>query len=227
MRRSGTKLDESRHLGGQIDYRVLVNLWLMAIGQLDDVEARPPPGVWPLSDDDGQPVPAGQPGHVLDQEQGLAMSEMEIVEQEHRARLLRRDDEELAHRHEPALTCRGQPPGEGSLEFGPASGRDRIKQSGGGTGHLRNEPVAPDLVEEFGFRHHALAMAQQIGQHVEDLGFNVDDLAAASQLDALDAQLAITESNPPQAQWCIADRTILKSWPTRSAAQPPGPARPA
>ena len=46
VRRSGTKLDESRHLGGQIDYRVLVNLWLMAIGQLDDVEARPPLGVW-------------------------------------------------------------------------------------------------------------------------------------------------------------------------------------
>ena len=40
MRRSGTKLDESRHLGGQIDYRVLVNLWLMAIGQLDDVRSQ-------------------------------------------------------------------------------------------------------------------------------------------------------------------------------------------
>src|SRR5580700_1221133 len=39
-------------------------------------------------------------------------------------------------------------------------------------------------------------MAQQIGQHVEDLRLQVDDLAAASQLDALDAQLAITESNP-------------------------------
>ena len=56
----------------------------MPLGQLGDLEARPPPCVWPLRDDDGQPVLAGQPGHVLNQEQGFAMSEMEIVEQEHR-----------------------------------------------------------------------------------------------------------------------------------------------
>jgi hypothetical protein len=63
-------------------------------------------------------------------------------------------------------------------------------------GILGNEPVAPDLVEEFGLRYHTFAMAQQIGQHVEDLRFHIDDLAGASQLDGLDAQLAITESNP-------------------------------
>ena len=129
-------LESPGHPAGQVGRRVPVYLWPMSLGQLGDLEARPSPCVWPLSDDDGQPVPAGQPGHVLNQEQGFAMSEMEIVEQEHRARLLRRDDEELAHRDEPALTCRGQSPGEGSLEFGPASGRDRIKQSGGCTGHL-------------------------------------------------------------------------------------------
>ena len=63
-------------------------------------------------------------------------------------------------------------------------------------GILGNEPVTPDLVEEFGLRYYTFAMAQQIGQHIEDLGFHIDDLADASQLDTLDAQLAITESNP-------------------------------
>ena len=57
------------------------------------------------------------------------MSEMEIVEQEHCARLLRGDDEELAHGHEPSA-CRGQLSVEGSVKFGPAPGRDRIEQPG-------------------------------------------------------------------------------------------------
>ena len=39
-------------------------------------------------------------------------------------------------------------------------------------------------------------MAQQISQHVENLRLQVDDLAAAPQLDALDAQLAITDRTP-------------------------------
>ena len=38
-------------------------------------------------------------------------------------------------------------------------------------------------------------MAQQIGQHIEDLGLHIDDLAGPSQLDTLDAQLAIAESD--------------------------------
>ena len=129
-------LERPGHLGGQIARRVLVRPWPVTTGQLDDLEAGPRPGVWPLSDDDGQSVRAGQPGHILDEEQGFAMSEMEVVEQEHRARLLRGDDEELAHGHEPVLACRGQPSVEGPVKFGPAPGRHRIEQPGVGTGHL-------------------------------------------------------------------------------------------
>jgi hypothetical protein len=39
-------------------------------------------------------------------------------------------------------------------------------------------------------------MAQQVGQHIEDLGLHIDDLAGAAQLDTLDAELAVPESNP-------------------------------
>jgi len=81
-------------------------------------------------------VRTGQPGQILNEDHGFAMSEMEIVEQEHRARLLRRDDEELAHGHEPTLTCRGQLFVEGSVKFGPAPGRDRIEQPRVSLGHL-------------------------------------------------------------------------------------------
>jgi len=65
-----------------------------------------------------------------------------------------------------------------------------------GQRRLGDEPVTPDLVEELGLRHDSLAMAQQIGQHIENLRLHADDLAGASQLDALDTQLTITESNP-------------------------------
>ena len=123
-------LEGSGHLGGQTDHLVLVHLWPAAIGLLDDLEAGPPPGVWPLSDDDGQSVRTGQPGHIVNEEKGFTMSEVQVVEQEHRARLLRGGDEELAHCYEPILTRRGQLSVERSLEFGPASGRDRIEQSG-------------------------------------------------------------------------------------------------
>jgi hypothetical protein len=107
----------------------------VTIGQLDDLEARPVPGAWPLSDDDGHSMRPGQPGQIVNQEQGFAMSEMEIIEQEHRARLLR-GGEELAHGHEPALACRGQLSVEGPVKFGAARGRDRIEQPGILTGHL-------------------------------------------------------------------------------------------
>jgi hypothetical protein len=72
-------------------------------------------------------VCAGQPGHIRNEERGFAMSEMEIIEQEHRARPLCRDDKQLTHGDEPTLTRRGQLSVEGSFKFGPASGRDRIK----------------------------------------------------------------------------------------------------
>ena len=124
------------HPGGQAGRRVRVHLRPVTIGQLDDLKARPPRGVWPLSDDDGQPVRAGQPGHILDEEHGFAVSEMQIVEQEHRTRPLRGRDEELAHGHEPVLTCRRHPSVEGTLEFGPAPSRDRIEQPGVALGHL-------------------------------------------------------------------------------------------
>ena len=60
-------------------------------------------------------------------------------------------------------------------------------------------------------------MAQQIGQHIEDLGLQVDDLAAASQLDALDVQLAVTESNPHRRNGAsrtaqCSNRAVRVSW---------------
>jgi hypothetical protein len=55
----------------------------MVIGQLDHLEASPSLSAGSLSDDDGQSVRAGQPCHILHEEQGFAMSELEIVEQEH------------------------------------------------------------------------------------------------------------------------------------------------
>src|SRR5215471_20469525 len=108
----------------------------MAIGQLDYLKASPCLGAGPLSDDDGQSVRAGQPRHIVHEEQGFAMSEIEIVEQEYRTRLLRRGDEELAHCHEPALACSRQLSIEGLLKLGPAPGRDRVEQSGVCSGHL-------------------------------------------------------------------------------------------
>ena len=78
----------------------------------------------------------GQPGHILNQDPGFAMSEMEVVEQEHRTRLLRRGHEELAHGYEPTLACGGQLSVEGSLKFGPAPGRYRSKQPRVRLGHL-------------------------------------------------------------------------------------------
>ena len=61
---------------------------------------------------------------------------MEVVNQQHRTRLLRCGDEELAHRHEQPLPRRGRLSIEGSLELDPASDRDRAKQSGVPFGHL-------------------------------------------------------------------------------------------
>ena len=72
-----------------------------------------------------------------------------------------------------------------------ASGLDPAGQR-----RLGDEPVSPDLVEEFGLRHDPLTITQQIGQHTEDLRLHIDDLAGTSKLDALDTQLAISESDP-------------------------------
>ncbi len=64
-----------------------------------------------------------------------------------------------------------------------------------GQRRLGDEPVPPDLVEEFGLRHDTVPVAQQICQDVEDLGLHAHDLVDASQLDALEADLAVAESH--------------------------------
>ena len=95
--------------------------------------------------------------------------------------------------HEPVVTAVDGPDDpliSAGVAHGTACGLDPAGQR-----RLGDEPVTPDLVEKLGLRHHPLAIAQQIGQHVEDLGFHIDDLAGPSQLDTLDAQLAIAESD--------------------------------
>ena len=49
-----------------------------------------------------------------------------------------------------------------------------------GDRRLADEPIAPHDVEQLGFGYEPVAMGDQVDQHVEHLGFDVDDLAAAS-----------------------------------------------
>jgi hypothetical protein len=118
--------------------------------------------------------------------------------------------------HEPVATavdCLDNPLISAGVAHSTASGLDPAGQR-----RLGDEPVAPDLVEQFGLRDHPLTVTQQICQHIKDLRFHIDDLAGTSKLDALDTQLAITESDPHmchRASWtarCPNRRAAGQDW---------------
>ena len=80
---NGKPAENLGHLGAQPEDRLLINWSRVAPGQRDDLEARSGHGAQPLGDDDGQAVPAGQPCHVINEDQGFAISEVKVVEQQH------------------------------------------------------------------------------------------------------------------------------------------------
>ena len=48
-----------------------------------------------------------------------------------------------------------------------------------------DQAAGPDLFDELVFGHDPMTMLNQIGQHIEDLGLDLDHMAAAAQLIAL------------------------------------------
>jgi len=51
----------------------------------------------------------------------------------------------------------------------------------------------PEHVQELGLRHHPVAVHDQVLQHVEDLGLELDRLARAAQLEGSLVQLELPE----------------------------------
>ena len=72
---------------------------------------------------------------------------------------------------------------------------DRFDPSG--QRRLTHESVTPDRVEQLLFAHHRAAVLDEIGEHVEHLRLDPDLLAAPSEDDAVQVQLAVGESNHP------------------------------
>ena len=64
-----------------------------------------------------------------------------------------------------------------------------------GQRRLTDEAVTPDRVEQFLLAHHRATVLDEVGEHVEHLGFDPDLLAAPSKDDAVQVQLAVGESD--------------------------------
>ena len=62
-------------------------------------------------------------------------------------------------------------------------------------GRLTHEAVTPDRVEQFLFPHHRAAVLNKVRKHVEHLGLNPDLLATPPEDDAVQVQLAVSESD--------------------------------
>ena len=60
---------------------------------------------------------------------------------------------------------------------------------------LTHEAITPDCVEQFLLAHHRAAVLDEVGEHVEHLGFDPDLLAAPPEDDAVQVQLAVGESD--------------------------------
>ena len=75
-----------------------------------------------------------------------------------------------------------------------ARGLDAARQR-----RLAHEPVAPDVVEQLFLRHDAVAVLDEVAQHVEHLGLDVARLAPAAQLEArrVELELVELEDHPP------------------------------
>ena len=62
-----------------------------------------------------------------------------------------------------------------------------------GQRRLAHESVAPHRVEELRLGHQPVPVGDQMAEHVEDLGLDVDELTAAAQLELVEIELAILE----------------------------------
>jgi hypothetical protein len=62
-----------------------------------------------------------------------------------------------------------------------------------GQGGLAHEPAAPELVQQLGLGDEPAAVADQVGQDLEDLRLQVAGDAAAAQLVAALVELAVAE----------------------------------
>jgi hypothetical protein len=60
---------------------------------------------------------------------------------------------------------------------------------------LTHEAVTPDGVEQLLLAHHRAAVLDEIGEHVEHLGLDPDLLATPPKDDAIQVQLAVSESD--------------------------------
>ena len=85
---------------------------------------------------------------------------------------------------------------------------------------LGHEPVAPNLVQQLGLGHHPISVTDQVGEDVEDLRLDGDDLAAATQLQAPHTQFEVTEPHRHEAS-IIARRSARAPGDSRVVREPP------
>jgi hypothetical protein len=62
-------------------------------------------------------------------------------------------------------------------------------------GGLTYEAITPDRVEQFLLAHYRAAVLDEVGEHVEHLGFDSDLVATPPKDDAVQVQLAVGESD--------------------------------
>ena len=67
---------------------------------------------------------------------------------------------------------------------------DPARESG-----LADEPIAPDVVEQFMLRHHPIPMGDQVDEDIEHPGLDVDRIVTAPQLEAHRVERVLTEPN--------------------------------
>ena len=67
---------------------------------------------------------------------------------------------------------------------------DPARESG-----LADEPIAPDVVEQFMLRHHPIAMGDQMDEDIEHPRLDVDRIVTAPQLEAHRVERVLTEPN--------------------------------
>ncbi len=72
---------------------------------------------------------------------------------------------------------------------------DPARESG-----LADEPIAPDVVEQFMLRHHPIAMGNQMDEDIEHPRLDVDRIVTAPQLEAHRVEHVLTEPNDAVAR---------------------------
>src|SRR6185295_16365262 len=87
----------------------------------------------------------------------------------------------------------------------PSRSLDAARQRG-----LTDEPVPPHLIEQLLLGDHAVAVAEQVDEDIEDLRLDRHRLAVAAKLEALNVELAAIEGE--------AHRRSLHRLPSRTRA---------